>query len=500
LLIDGKQKLTVRSDHYFTYHSNTDNFTLTKPPEEQAQTIIDTFLHQHGFDFEYHLETAPEMTGQHYYILPLTPDGFEMTFDYMMPLRFEITVEDIKNFIFSGYSINPEILGTFAILTAEEAFQKALDPNPQPGLMEIFRSANGGGGGGGSGLYKINLTGKRVPMPTPTSQPAIQSGGDGLETIVIQEGDTLGKIASKIGWSAEAIMNLNGLSDPNLYVGQTLLIPIMPELSPEKIEGLRGIVSVILYNRADGSQRVEIGFNDLVHSYMILEGDNLQSLQNYQNRPIDIWGTAQRYNKNGILVADVDRFEIPFPDLNFQVLKGIEKQIEVEEQTVLLFQSDDGKSYVEFNPNCFDAASPDSIAGSGAIGEEILIEALVVPDATFGGYPSVCVSSKAIAIDPKSGKPIEILITADQPYVMEEQFPAPETSAVPTASIEEASLVYYTQNPLYALNNPNADAQHLQPMWRFYGHYSNGDEFEILVQALTEEFLLPEIIPQIPPG
>jgi len=499
LLIDGKQKLTVRSDHYFTYYSDFENFTLGKLPGGQALAFMDDFLKQHGFNFGYNIEMTIENEGRQYGILPLTPDGYQMTFDYMMPIRFDVTLDDKSNIIFSGYSINLESLGKFGILTAEEAFQKVLDPNSQPGMMEIFRG-NGGGGGGGIGLYKINLTGQRVPMPTPTPQPVIQSGGDGLETIVIQEGDTLEKIASKIGMSVEAIMNINGLSDPNLYVGQSLLIPIMPELSPEKIEGLRGIVSVILYNRADGSQRVEIGFNDPVHSYMILEGNDLQSLQNYQNRPIDIWGTAQRYNENGILVADVDRFEIPFPDLNFQVLKGIEKPTEVEGQTVLVFQSGDGKSYVEFNPNCFDAASPDSIAGSGAIGEEVLIEALVVPDSTFGGYPSVCVSSKAMAIDPKSGKPIEILITADQPYAMDEQSPAPETSAAPTASIEEASLVYYIQNPLLSLNNPNADTQHLQPMWRFYGHYSNGDEFEILVQAVREEFLLPEIIPQIPPG
>jgi hypothetical protein len=32
------------------------------------------------------------------------------------------------------------------------------------------------------------------------------------------------------------------------------------------------------------------------------------------------------------------------------------------------------------------------------------------------------------------------------------------------------------------------------------GHYSSGDEFEIMVQALQPEFLSPEIMPIEPPG
>ena len=37
-------------------------------------------------------------------------------------------------------------------------------------------------------------------------------------------------------------------------------------------------------------------------------------------------------------------------------------------------------------------------------------------------------------------------------------------------------------------------------MWLFTGHYSNGDELEILVQALQQQYLSPELEPVEPPG
>lgn len=70
----------------------------------------------------------------------------------------------------------------------------------------------------------------------------------------------------------------------------------------------------------------------------------------------------------------------------------------------------------------------------------------------------------------------------------------------PTATIEIVDLAYHVRYPPYSLADPSAGIQYIQPVWRFYGHYSNGDEFEILVQALKEEYLLPKLSPYTPPG
>ncbi len=69
-----------------------------------------------------------------------------------------------------------------------------------------------------------------------------------------------------------------------------------------------------------------------------------------------------------------------------------------------------------------------------------------------------------------------------------------------TATIESVELVYFTPDQRYAIPDPTAEPVYIQPAWRFQGHYWDGSEFEILVQALKDEFLLPEIDAIEPPG
>ena len=358
----------------------------------------------------------------------------------------------------------------------------------------------GGGGGGGSGFYKLNLTGTPVPLPTPEPVTLPQVGGQ----YIVKQGDTLSAIAQASGVSLDSLMQANGLTDPGmLFVGQVLIIPSQ---SNQKIENLRGILTITIYNQVDGSRRVEYGFVSSypAYHYMLLEGKDLQSLQNFHNRPVNIWGTIDHFNQAGIPIIKVEKFEIPFPDLKFQVLKGTEKTINIQDQTALLFTSEDGKSYVQLAPNCYDVIGPDSVVGTGKVGELLLLEALIVPDLTFGGYPAICVFSTSMAVNPKNGQPAELTITANQPYITNEPA-SQETYTPPTANIEKVELVYYVPDPRYLPPDPNSDQAYfhpayIEPAWRFYGHYSNGDEFEILIQALKDEFLLPELAPFTAPG
>ncbi|MBN2086604.1 MAG: LysM peptidoglycan-binding domain-containing protein [Anaerolineales bacterium] len=62
----------------------------------------------------------------------------------------------------------------------------------------------------------------------PFSEPTLGPG-----TYVVQEGDTIGSIADRFGVTEEAIIELNGLTDPNtLEVGQTLRIPVPESETP----------------------------------------------------------------------------------------------------------------------------------------------------------------------------------------------------------------------------------------------------------------------------
>jgi hypothetical protein len=227
---------------------------------------------------------------------------------------------------------------------------------------------------------------------------------------------------------------------------------------------------------------------------MILEGD-LQALQSYHNRPVDIWGSVDHFNQDGTPVVKVDHYAIPFPDVQFQVLKGSQKIVQLEGQPATLFTTDAGETYVQLMPN---GVVDQTVVGNE--GDPALIEALVIPGKSLGGYPVVLVFSAQMADSPKTGQPTELTITADQPYITNQ--PQATDAAVtnpPTATVEKVELVYFVSNPQYS-TDPNAGYPYLQPAWRFYGHYSNGDEFEILIQALRDEYLLPELAPYIPPG
>jgi hypothetical protein len=127
------------------------------------------------------------------------------------------------------------------------------------------------------------------------------------------------------------------------------------------------------------------------------------------------------------------------------------------------------------------------------------LEVLIVPDETFGGLPVLRIYAGSTIAEGSPG----LTVTANQPYVYDDsENITPSDYVPPTAAIEKIELAYYIRNPIYSLTDPSAgeDAHYLQPVWRFYGHYSNGDEFEILIQALKQEFLLPEPAPSTPPG
>jgi hypothetical protein len=194
-------------------------------------------------------------------------------------------------------------------------------------------------------------------------------------------------------------------------------------------------------------------------------------------------------------VIKVDRYEVPFPDAHFQVLRGTQKIVQLEGQPATLFTTDAGMTYVQQMPTGTVDQSEE-----GHEGDQVLIQALVIPSESLVGYPAVLVFSAQIAINPKNGQPTELEMTADQPYVTDK----PQATGIPftkppTATVEKVELVYFVSNPRYT-TDPNTEYPYLQPAWRFYGHYSSGEEFEVLIQALTDEYLLPELAPSIPPG
>ena len=378
-------------------------------------------------------------------------------------------------------------------VTRGDVFEwKSIDTRMQGG-------GGGGGGGGGSGFYKPNLTGTPVPLPTPQ---VIQDVPSGTGEYIVQEGDTLSGIAETFGTTVDELMQANGLNETTIFVGQTLLIPGAQEeesLIGQRLDGQRGTLTVTITNKLDGSQsvdyRLQVEERENRYQLMRLEGNGLDEFQTRNNLPIDVWGTIERYNTDlgmRIPVVNVERFEIPYPDLEYQIFKGTQSLTTVQDETITLFTTEDGQTYAQAN-------------GYGGLigneGDQVMMEALLLPDETMAGYPVLQVISASMAINPKSGEPVEMEVTANQPYVINEaDHPELEVPAELTATLESVELVYFIPDQRYTIPDPTAGPVYIQPAWRFQGHYWDGSEFEILVQALKDEFLLPKIDTVEPPG
>jgi len=76
-------------------------------------------------------------------------------------------------------------------------------------------------------LLPTRVPGSPILTPTPDATRFLPTPRSGPETYIVQAGDTLGAISLRYGVSVEALMQANGLYDPNtLAVGQTLQIPV----------------------------------------------------------------------------------------------------------------------------------------------------------------------------------------------------------------------------------------------------------------------------------
>lgn len=348
----------------------------------------------------------------------------------------------------------------------------------------------GGGGGGGAGFRKLNLSGEPIPFPTPipTDEQYTPAELASFLKYPVQAGDTLESVAEKFGVSVEDLMRANFMTEPSVISpGWTLIIPGVP--GPTRLENTRGVVQINLFLEPGGSQRAEYWFTaEADQSFYALEGDNLEALQELVNRPIAVTGDI-RIGERGETFLVMESFEPLYPGLQFQIMKGRQEQAQINGEPVIFFASE-GTTYVQLMPT---GGAPDQNYYQTDEGE-ILLEALAVPDETYAGYPAIRVFSFAPAIDPVSGKPFELPITADKL----EPIPDPTGGGPyeqPDLVIESVELAYYVPDTTMQYSSPSeaiAPEMYLQPIWLFHGRYANGFEVNFAVQALQREFLSPE--------
>jgi LysM repeat protein len=358
----------------------------------------------------------------------------------------------------------------------------------------------GGGGGGGLGFYQLNLSGTPIPFPTATP---VQSGSEytaaelaSFIRYTVKDGDTLGAIASAYNVSMSELSRVNNLSDNNaIAVGWVLIIPGVS--GPTRLDGEEGTMQVQIFQKPDGRLREAYTFiSKKDQTYYQVQGENLKQLQDVANRPIRIWGRIS-YDQMGSAILTFEKFESLYPDLQFEILAGTQQNTEIDGLEAILFTTG-GTTYIQVLPN---GGSPDYSAYEGSA--EVQLEVLRIPGETYAGYPSLRVFNSGPTTNPATGEQIKLHRITDQIEVHPDPYGNADTYVPPDVTIERVELVYLTNNPAYrdGENTETAAAQDfLQPAWHFQGRYSNGDVLDILVQALEQEYLSPELSPHTPPG
>lgn len=146
VISDGRQMLTVYTANYFTFTPDIlghyRNFNGT--PNENAETIIDAYLKEYGFDFSFEISESGLYGG--YLIQPLSPDGRPMQYDYFALPASRVTLGgngEVKYFEGNLLNYDPKPVGSYGIISAEEALNALLDNSSTIGVIEAGHSSGG---------------------------------------------------------------------------------------------------------------------------------------------------------------------------------------------------------------------------------------------------------------------------------------------------------------------------------------------------------------------
>ncbi|MDY6875306.1 MAG: LysM peptidoglycan-binding domain-containing protein [Chloroflexota bacterium] len=384
---------------------------------------------------------------------------------------------------------------------------------------------------------ETHATATPAPVPTVAGQPASPRP----ITHTILAGETLQGIAWQYGVTAEAILRANGLTEPKgMRVGQVLVIPTpsetmdeapsgnvvpvgpmptptappggrtgtsgggyspppvlpTPPLEPgQRVEGLEGQLSATIYESGDGESRtlrqgsgqalqVTLAEMPLIPEpgwEVRLSGVGLADVEPYNRLRVRVWG---RYVVEGDQpVIQVERYETAYPDQRVQAWLGTVEIATVEGREVALFQTREGERYVLAS----SLRHPDLDWYRQAIGgHQVLQEGVVRPE-TFGGYPVIEELGSRWGGDVDRMTGLEDHQRAAGAPV---QVVRPEEPPLPgKAFVEQVELVYYAVPVADIAYAGDPSLRVVQPVWRFVGHTEDGATFEVLVQAVRDEYL-----------
>ncbi len=274
--------------------------------------------------------------------------------------------------------------------------------------------------------------------------------------------------------------------------------PIRPPTPPltagQHAEGLEGWLQAYYLESADGKTRtleatlVEKPLLGQSYWQIKLTGKGLDGIAQYDRLHVRVWG---RYVTDGDEpTIQVERYEKAYPDERIQAWLGKEEITTVQGRKVAIFQSREGQRYILAlslrDPRSLDyMRQPSDLPGGG---QQMLIEG-VVRGETFGSYPVIEEISAHSDATVRAMTDLNSYQLEIRPQVIRSQRPP-----IPgKAYIEHVDLIYYAiANPMMGFSYkpmPDLSMRIVQPLWKFTGHTQDGASFEILVQAVSDQYV-----------
>ena len=298
-------------------------------------------------------------------------------------------------------------------------------------------------------------------------------------------GGGVGSANADFGAGTFALTNLDVQSTP-------VTTPVVEPYQPgDEINAATGTVYVTKHLFLGGKTSTDVNFTpdssamlDGGWGYALL-GENLSGFDQYHNLPVRIWGRVERL-ENGVVYITVDRFEPLYPGEQIQAWTGTEQIITLDEQSVVLFTTSAGESYVLKSSVDYPPADANII---GRLGDLIEIEGYTIPDQQIGGY--LLLKDTAGSTQPDGIADSSLVYVWDH-----SQDPSSNPGAVLQGqiTIDKVELAYDSINldrcQASAAQDPNMSSWLVvQPMWVYTGHFDDGRRFIVQVQALPDEYL-----------
>jgi hypothetical protein len=264
----------------------------------------------------------------------------------------------------------------------------------------------------------------------------------------------------------------------------------MPYQVGEQVDGLVGILALERQIKSDGSKVLVAHVDALMPDnsgdtrYYQLLGDDLEGLTDLNSLHVRVWGTYTQ-TADGNPAIQLQRYEKAYPDEKLQAWLGHGSVVELGGRKVLQFTDVNGEKYILAR----SITMPENSVEDPFNGQQSIIEGAIEPG-SYEGLPLILdfrgkMAVGASSLDGYALQSGEIPEETDQSTTL----PTPTMQGL---TIDRAELVYFAYDFSHGgggIDVNDSPLCYVQPVWKFSGKLSDGRSVDVLVQAVTDDYL-----------